>query len=181
MFSLLTSLSPHVYYFFSFLSVFLQLTSLFFFFFFSFCCSFFFFFFFFFFQAEDGIRDLTVTGVQTCALPISVRLDFDFGENVTLTSISAYESTESSSRGDIDGGFGADFLGNAAPCPPGGGPVCIPFPSDTLDAIDDLDQITQEFRLANQASDALFWQAGLFYFDSDFSVTTNPFFVPPST
>src|SRR5438270_7669232 len=30
----------------------------------------FYFFFFFFFQAEDGIRDLTVTGVQTCALPI---------------------------------------------------------------------------------------------------------------
>src|SRR6266481_8212863 len=28
-------------------------------------------FFFFFFQAEDGIRDGTVTGVQTCALPIS--------------------------------------------------------------------------------------------------------------
>src|SRR5688572_30946361 len=31
------------------------------------------FFFFFFFQAEDGIRDLTVTGVQTCALPICRR------------------------------------------------------------------------------------------------------------
>src|SRR5205823_11575191 len=30
-----------------------------------------FFFFFFFFQAEDGIRDKLVTGVQTCALPIS--------------------------------------------------------------------------------------------------------------
>src|SRR3989441_2222257 len=29
-----------------------------------------FFFFFFFFQAEDGIRDKLVTGVQTCALPI---------------------------------------------------------------------------------------------------------------
>src|SRR5207248_8373558 len=27
----------------------------------------------FFFQAEDGIRDRTVTGVQTCALPIYVR------------------------------------------------------------------------------------------------------------
>src|SRR5205085_7630382 len=26
----------------------------------------------FFFQAEDGIRDLTVTGVQTCALPILI-------------------------------------------------------------------------------------------------------------
>src|SRR5688572_30917839 len=38
-------------------------------------CFFFFvlFFFFFFFQAEDGIRDLTVTGVQTCALPICRR------------------------------------------------------------------------------------------------------------
>src|SRR2546425_9437761 len=31
---------------------------------------FFHFFFFFFFQAEDGIRDKLVTGVQTCALPI---------------------------------------------------------------------------------------------------------------
>src|SRR5205085_6425574 len=29
---------------------------------------------FFFFQAEDGIRDLTVTGVQTCALPILAEL-----------------------------------------------------------------------------------------------------------
>src|SRR6266478_3096461 len=28
----------------------------------------------FFFQAEDGIRDLTVTGVQTCALPILRRV-----------------------------------------------------------------------------------------------------------
>src|SRR3989449_7835144 len=33
------------------------------------CCLLFFFFFFF--QAEDGIRDVAVTGVQTCALPIS--------------------------------------------------------------------------------------------------------------
>src|SRR5438046_5594696 len=32
-----------------------------------------FFFCFFFFQAEDGIRDWSVTGVQTCALPISPR------------------------------------------------------------------------------------------------------------
>src|SRR5256886_10368888 len=31
---------------------------------------------FFFFQAEDGIRDLTVTGVQTCALPISSRVGY---------------------------------------------------------------------------------------------------------
>src|SRR5690606_40328205 len=36
-----------------------------------------FFFFFFFFQAEDGIRDFHVTGVQTCALPIFVTLRND--------------------------------------------------------------------------------------------------------
>src|SRR5690554_7198165 len=54
--------------FFFFLSfVFFFFMFVFFFFFFFFFC---FFFFFFFFQAEDGIRDADVTGVQTCALPI---------------------------------------------------------------------------------------------------------------
>src|SRR5690606_40405783 len=32
--------------------------------------------FFFFFQAEDGIRDFHVTGVQTCALPIYLHYTF---------------------------------------------------------------------------------------------------------
>src|SRR2546427_4629216 len=37
---------------------------------------------FFFFQAEDGIRDLTVTGVQTCALPIyQLGGNFSFSDN----------------------------------------------------------------------------------------------------
>ena len=56
-----------LFFFFSFLFSFVFVFVLFFFF------SFFFavvFFFFFFFQAEDGIRDIGVTGVQTCALPI---------------------------------------------------------------------------------------------------------------
>ena len=41
------------------------------------CLELFFFFFllFFFFQAEDGIRDVAVTGVQTCALPICMYND----------------------------------------------------------------------------------------------------------
>src|SRR6478752_8792727 len=57
-----------IFFFFFFFIFFFFLFFLFFFFF-----SFFFFiFFFFFFQAEDGIRDVAVTGVQTCALPISL-------------------------------------------------------------------------------------------------------------
>src|SRR5256886_10329158 len=35
-----------------------------------------------FFQAEDGIRDLTVTGVQTCALPILIALFALFASSV---------------------------------------------------------------------------------------------------
>ena len=118
----------------------------------------------------------------------SMRIDWGLGDNITLTSITAYEQTEDRSLGDIDGGFGADFLiplgVPTGPCPPGwtGPPAtCIPFPSQTQDGIDNLDQRTQEIRLASQANDRTFWQAGVFYFDSEFAVTTVPFFVPPTT
>src|SRR5205085_8401439 len=40
--------------------------------------------FFFFFQAEDGIRDLTVTGVQTCALPIFVGVGYGKANEVPV-------------------------------------------------------------------------------------------------
>jgi iron complex outermembrane receptor protein len=113
----------------------------------------------------------------------SIKLDFKFAGNVTLTSVSAYETTSSRSLGDIDGGFGADFLPFVGPCPPGSAPgdTCIPFPSQTQDGIDDLHQLTQEIRFASQANDRLFWQAGAYYFDSKFSVTTTPFFVAATT
>src|SRR5690625_6118788 len=41
-------------------------------------------FYFFFFQAEDGIRDGHVTGVQTCALPILASLKGDLPDDVNL-------------------------------------------------------------------------------------------------
>src|SRR3989441_1225930 len=47
--------------------------------------------FFFFFQAEDGIRDKLVTGVQTCALPIS---------EITVAAIKAVYSGDSNFRSD---------------------------------------------------------------------------------
>src|SRR2546430_4064199 len=40
---------------------------------------------FFFFQAEDGIRDLTVTGVQTCALPILIGAGAGGGGGAVIT------------------------------------------------------------------------------------------------
>src|SRR2546429_1577675 len=36
----------------------------------------------FFFQAEDGIRDVAVTGVQTCALPISLKARYTLHERL---------------------------------------------------------------------------------------------------
>src|SRR2546430_12404884 len=43
---------------------------------------------FFFFQAEDGIRDLTVTGVQTCALPIRSMIQAEDGiRDLTVTGV----------------------------------------------------------------------------------------------
>src|SRR2546430_11069753 len=45
------------------------------------CCSHIFFF-----QAEDGIRDLTVTGVQTCALPISYEISQAQNPQLTISA-----------------------------------------------------------------------------------------------
>src|SRR5690606_40642835 len=59
----------------------------------------------FFFQAEDGIRDFHVTGVQTCALPISfmpgtvdLRTSSTAGSAAASTGISASEIGRASCR-----------------------------------------------------------------------------------
>src|SRR5688572_33441650 len=67
---------------------------------------------FFFFQAEDGIRDLTVTGVQTCALPISaVIFDFDLAPGSKAdrwpTAADAYRACEAASTEIAEGSVGA--------------------------------------------------------------------------
>src|SRR5207249_9261505 len=49
----------------------------------------------FFFQAEDGIRDRNVTGVQTCALPISKVIQDTFGiTSGTMTTIHSYTNDQ---------------------------------------------------------------------------------------
>src|SRR5207245_7281080 len=53
-------------------------------------------FFFFFFQAEDGIRDATVTGVQTCALPISMELGLKLWSSGKKPSAKRFQPTRAS-------------------------------------------------------------------------------------
>src|SRR3712207_8690946 len=48
----------------------------------------------FFFQAEDGIRDIGVTGVQACALPISASNKWLNGQNLTRRDANALDVSE---------------------------------------------------------------------------------------
>src|SRR5947209_17970158 len=76
---------------------------------------------FFFFQAEDGIRDIGVTGVQTCALPISGALIPEFTKVfVSTTSRHVREVTNCSKHGGaslnilsgfVAGNFSAFWMG----------------------------------------------------------------------
>ena len=79
-------------------------------------------------------------------------------EGATITSITAFDTVDNSSRGDIDGAPDMFF--------------------DTRDGIEDHDQFTQELRVASDGSEGYSWQAGFYYFDSKLQIFTEPFFIP---
>lgn len=88
---------------------------------------------------------------------IGLTVDYDLGP-VTLTSVSAWWSGTVESRGDIDGGFGNQFN-------PPQGPGFIPFSAQSQDNIPNLDQITQELRIASNGKGHFNYQGGVFYFN----------------
>ena len=98
----------------------------------------------------------------------SLKIDYDLGD-MTLTSISAFETTSGYSRGDTDGGAAANYGG-------------IGF-GQSMGQVRDLDQLTQEIRLASDTDGPLKWQVGAMYFDARdytdfyqraFLIGTNP-------
>jgi len=93
------------------------------------------------------------------------RFEWDIG-NMTLTSITGYESLDANSRGDVDGGYGGCFVVDYC------GPGLIPFDAETEDGMPDHSQWTQELRLASNNSGPFNWLAGFFYFDEDFTIDT---------
>ncbi len=109
---------------------------------------------------------------QQFGATLTASYEFD---GATLTSITSHWTSEGSSRGDIDGGFvERDADGDVIRT----GPGLILFEADTQDSLD-LEQTTQEVRLASNGSGPLSWQVGGFYFESDFDVTTVGFSFPP--
>ena len=94
----------------------------------------------------------------------NLRLRLGLG-NLALYSITGLETVRTYSRGDIDGGYGANFL------PPGSsGPGNIPFAAESADGIPKHNQFTQELRLESDAAGALNWQAGVFLFKEDYKI-----------
>ena len=115
----------------------------------------------------------------------TLNLQWDL-DNVSLTSITSFQSADGFSRGDIDGGV-VNIL--STPTPPDGvtfadttvfglpartWPGEILTPSVTQDGAD-TDQFTQEFRLASDGSGKFNWQVGAFFFSSDLVITTESF------
>jgi len=94
----------------------------------------------------------------------SAKLRWNLG-SVTAYSITGYENADVFSRGDIDGGFGAVFLG-----PGNSGPGFIPFPAESADGLPKHRQISQEFRVESNEWGRFDWQAGLYYFDENITV-----------
>lgn len=88
----------------------------------------------------------------------SLKADYDFGP-VTLTSITAWERASGFSRGDTDGGAAANF-GGVAPN------ICAAGCGQSQGRLRQLDQWTEEVRLASPNSGRFKWQVGAIYFDS---------------
>jgi iron complex outermembrane receptor protein len=93
----------------------------------------------------------------------SARLTWKLADGILLHSITGYETVNSFSRGDVDGGYGAVFA-------PPSGPGLIPFPSETADSIHGHDQITQEFRVESAGAGPLKWQGGVYYFHEKYEI-----------
>ncbi len=92
----------------------------------------------------------------------NLRMRWDL-ERVSLFSITGYESVDTYSRGDIDGG---SVYANFPPNEPGESL----FPAESADGLPSHRQLSQEFRLESNEWGRFDWQAGMFWFDESIDV-----------
>lgn len=97
----------------------------------------------------------------------SLTIDSALGRG-TLTSITAFESVRVDARGDVDGGFGADFA-------PPSGPGFIPFAAESQDNITGHSQWTQELRYNFDATDTVNVTLGGFAFIENLEIESLSF------
>jgi len=98
---------------------------------------------------------------------MSARMTYDAGA-VSFISVTSYWTGDATSVGDVDGGFGANFLPRNLY-----GPGEIPFTAETRDSVPTLKQFTQEFRIASNNDGPLSYQAGVFYFNEKLDIVSE--------
>ncbi len=98
---------------------------------------------------------------------MTARMTYDAGA-VSFISVTSYWTGDATSVGDVDGGFGANFLPRNLY-----GPGEIPFTAETRDSVPTLKQFTQEFRVASNNDGPLSYQAGVFYFNENLDIVSE--------
>jgi len=104
----------------------------------------------------------------------SIRLKYNLND-ITLHSITGYETLDFYSRGDVDGGYGCTLFCGPAQAAKGSGPGVIPFPVETADVLPNHKQFTQEFRAESNWKGPLQWIGGLFFFDENIQINSISF------
>ncbi len=112
--------------------------------------------------AQDATQQLDVYNFG-----VSAKTDWDVGFGV-ITSVSSYDTVGITARGDVDGGFGADFA-------PPSGPGFIPFAAESADNITGHYQTTSETRLAFKPAPDIDSTVGVFFFKENLELENLSF------
>ena len=127
------------------------------------------------FDEEIARHDNEVADLELDHVGAALNLQWTFANDMTLTSVTGYDTVENFQSADVDGGeisFDDNDVGVLG--------RQVGFNVATGDGLRDHSQLTQEFRLAGDA-DRLFDQVGLYYFDEDFDLINQDFILPGLT
>lgn len=118
------------------------------------------------FERDETAQDATQR-LDVYNFGVSAKTDWDVGFGV-ITSVSSYDTVGITARGDVDGGFGADFA-------PPSGPGFIPFAAESADNITGHYQTTSETRLAFKPAAGVDSTVGVFFFKENLELENLSF------
>ncbi len=120
------------------------------------------------FDEERFSHDQSLSGFDLDQFGASAKLEFNLGNDKTLTTITSYDTLDSFSRADIDGGVqgGPEAIGQL-------GQQAF-FSVSSGDGLSDHSQFTQEIRLSGDVG-RVFYQVGAYYLDESITVDSSDF------
>ena len=106
---------------------------------------------------------------------VTSNIEYDINDNLTFTSLTGYRETDDQQLQNAVGG--PNVFSASIPTP--GGPVFLlgaeQFPLLHQNRVQEADQFSQEFRLSGNVNENLDFVAGLYYLDSDYTLTGGLF------